>query len=55
MKTAHLRRWLGRSALRRTTAYASVVASSPPSIWTVFIDLLLRRPDPRRLLARKEN
>ena len=41
LKKAHLRRWLGRSSLRRTTAYASVVAPSPPSIWTFFSGLLL--------------
>src|SRR5438128_5910705 len=34
LKKAHLRRWLGRSSLRRTTTYVSVVAPSPPRICT---------------------
>src|SRR6266571_444806 len=40
-KKAHLRRWLGRSSLRRTTAYVSVVAPSPPRIWAFFSGLLV--------------
>jgi hypothetical protein len=35
----HLRRWLGRSSLRRTNTYASVVASSPLCIWTILVAL----------------
>ncbi len=37
---AHLRRWLGRSSLRRTNTYASVVASSPPCSWTILVALV---------------
>jgi Domain of unknown function (DUF4864) len=37
---AHLRRWLGRSSLRRTNPYASFVASSPPCIWTILVALV---------------
>ncbi len=39
MKKAHLRRWLRRSSLHRMTEYASLLASSPPCIWTFLIGL----------------
>ncbi len=39
MKKAHLRRWLRRSSLQRTAKYASLLASSPPCIWTFLISL----------------
>jgi hypothetical protein len=38
---AHLRRWLVRSSLRRTNTYASVVAFSPPCIWTILVALVV--------------
>src|SRR3990172_2849765 len=34
LKKAHLRRWLRRSSLQRTTKYVSLLTSSPPCIWT---------------------
>ena len=39
MKKAHLQRWLRRSSLQRTAKYASLLASSPPCIWTFLISL----------------
>src|SRR3990170_6116222 len=39
MKKAHLRRWLRRSSLHRTTKYASLLPSSPPGIWIFLISL----------------
>ena len=39
MKKAHLRCWLRCSSLQRTTKYASLLASSPPCIWTFLISL----------------
>ncbi len=40
LKKAHLRRWFRRSSLQRTAKYASLLASWPPCIWTLFNTLL---------------
>src|SRR5204863_588510 len=45
LKKAHLLRWLGRSSRRRTTAYVSVVAPSPPRIWTFLSGLAAFSPN----------
>jgi len=41
LKKAHLRRWLRRSSLQRTSEYVSLLASSPPCIWTFLSSLRL--------------
>jgi uncharacterized protein DUF4864 len=41
---AQLRRWLGRSSLRRRNTYTSVIASSKPCIWTILVVLALLSP-----------
>ena len=48
LKKAHLRRWLRRSSLQRTSKYVSFLASSPPCIWTFLnslgVDGVFQRP-----------
>ena len=48
MKKAHLRRWLGRAALRRTTAYASAV----PTFAALHLDLF-DQPKAGKLVFKK--